>query len=143
MNVVDYTRTLNEQVDIFYHSEGETYTLIGGGYLQTIGHIIGMLSDNLRKSYLELPLVGGYYLYKYDIDYYYLVKIIYGTETKKTIHTNYRIKRPLKHKHPSEYEEYLINEDGTVDVYITESSIKLTEAVNPTFKEQTNLFGGK
>ena len=105
--------------------------------------MIGVLSDNLRKSFLELPLVGGYYLYKYDVDYYYLVKIIYGTETKKTLHTNYRIKRPIKNASPSEYESFLISNEEIVDVYTTESNIELTPAVNPTFKEQTNLFGGK
>jgi len=143
MNVADYTRILNEQVDIFCHNEGETHTLIGGGYLQTLGHIIDVLSDSLRKSYLELPIVGGYYLYKYDVDYYYLVKIVYGTETKKIIHTNYRIKRPIKHTNPFDYESLLIDNEMVVDIYTTESDVKLTNPVNYTFKEQTNLFGGK
>ena len=124
MKVIDYLTILSEQVDIFYHSEGKQYTLIGGGFLQFIGHVIGVLSDNLRKSYLELPVVGGYFLYNYDVDYYYLVKVIYGIETKKVTHTNYRIKRPIKDTLPSEYESLLINESGVLEFAKTETPIE-------------------
>ena len=111
----EYMESLHKQIDTFYHDGGEVYTLISGSYMQTIGHVIGNLSHNLRLNLIDLPIIGAYYLYKYDIDYFYLVKVVYGIETKKTLYTKYKIKRPLINKHPSKYEEYLINEDGVLE----------------------------
>lgn len=122
LTAAEYINILHSQVDIFYHDEGVQHTLINGGNLQMIGHIVKTISWRLRVDYLDLPIVGGYFLYKWDVDYFYLVKTTYGTESKNTSSIKYKIKRPIKDCSPSEYETLLINEYGVLEFAKAEPS---------------------
>ena len=133
MKASEYYNILHEQVDITLIDEGVEHTLINGGSLQFIGHVIGNISNNLRLSFLDLPIIGGYFLYDYDINYFYLMKYMYGTDTEKMVRTKYRIKRPIKDTSPNEYETLLLDENNLTVEDIQYSIIK---------PEQTNLFGG-
>ena len=133
MKVREYYNILHKQVDITLIDGGVEHTLINGGSLQFIGHVIGNISNNLRLSFLDLPIIGGYFLYDYDINYFYLMKYMYGTDTEKMVRTKYRIKRPIKDTSPNEYETLLLDENNLTVEDIQYSIIK---------PEQTNLFGG-
>ena len=133
MKASEYCNILHEQVDITLIDGGVEHALINGGSLQFIGHVIGNISNNLRLSFLDLPIIGGYFLYDYDINYFYLMKYMYGTDTEKMVRTKYRIKRPIKDTSPNEYETLLLDENNLTVEDIQYSIIK---------PEQTNLFGG-
>ena len=133
MKVREYYNILHKQVDITLIDGGVEHTLINGGSLQFIGHVIGNISNNLRLSFLDLPIIGGYFLYDYDINYFYLMKYMYGTDTEKMVRTKYRIKRPIKDTSPNEYETLLLDENNLTVEDIQYSIIK---------PEHPNLFGG-
>ncbi len=133
-----YTHLRHKHMPVYYRKDDVNHQILCSSDGYVIMHIINNLNEELRKQFLGLEIVGEYFLYNFNLNYFYLVKAVYGLETEQYKYTEYALEKPIKKCHPSEY-ECILMETELGGGYVKKIPYWLWDEKEQLWKQQPKL----